>query len=185
MDTFFLVCAALGGAVLLLQLALGLFGLSHDADFHADAGAGETLNLLSARSVAAGLAFFGIAGLAILALGVWVWVALPVAIGVGISAAAVMALLMRMLGRFESDGTARIETSIGHAATVYLTIPGQKTGAGKVLLSLQNRTVECQAVTSLDELPTGTSVVVVDVIGPDTVEVAPAPELGGPLNVSS
>ena len=31
--------------------------------------------------------------------------------------------------------------------TVYLTIPGQKAGAGKVTLCLQNRSVEYQALT--------------------------------------
>ena len=47
---------------------------------------------------------------------------------------------------------------------------------GKVTLSLQNRTVEYQAMTSRQELPTGAKVVVVGVISPDTVEVLPATE---------
>ena len=66
-----------------------------------------------------------------------------------------------------------MDRAVGKGGTVYLPIPGQKAGTGKVLLNLQNRTVECQAITADKELPTGASVVVVAVISADTVEVAP------------
>jgi hypothetical protein len=42
-----------------------------------------------------------------------------------------------------------------------------------VTLRLQNRTVEYQALTPHDALPTGSKVVVTGVLGPDTVEVVP------------
>ena len=63
----------------------------------------------------------------------------------------------------------------GSTGTVYLAIPGERKGAGKVLLTLQNRTVEYQAVTSRGALPTGAPILVVDVVGPDTVDVVPDP----------
>jgi hypothetical protein len=53
-------------------------------------------------------------------------------------------------------------------------VPGQRAGVGKVTLKLQNRTVEYQALTPYQQLPTGSKVVVTAVLGPDTVEVAPA-----------
>ncbi|HEV3117654.1 MAG TPA: hypothetical protein VGY58_11405, partial [Gemmataceae bacterium] len=55
--------------------------------------------------------------------------------------------------------------------TVYVAIPGQKTGVGKVTLRLQNRTVEYQAVTPHQQLATGNKVVVTAVLSPDTLEV--------------
>ncbi len=82
---------------------------------------------------------------------------------------------MRTLHQLKSDGTVRIQRAVGQNGTVYLSIPGQRSGAGKVTLCLQNRTVECQAVTPYQPLPTGSKVVVTAVVGPDTVEVAPAP----------
>lgn len=188
MATFFLVCAVLGGTILVLQLLLGLAGLGADwldLDFGDPGHAGGSLDLLSARALAAGLAFFGIGGLAALSLGLGSLLALPAAAAVGVGAAAATAALMRAVRRLEDDGTVRLERAIGQPGTVYLRIPGHRAGAGKVLLTLQNRTVECQAVTSLDELPTGTPVIVVDVLGPETVEVAPAPTLGGLLNASA
>ena len=64
---------------------------------------------------------------------------------------------------------------MGKTGTVYLTIPGNRAGAGKVQLNLQNRTVEYQAVTSQEALPNGAKIVVTSVVSRDTVEVALAP----------
>ena len=85
-----------------------------------------------------------------------------------------VAELMRALRGLRSDGTVRVERSVGQRGTVYLTIPGGKAGAGKVTLTLQNRTMEYQAITADQELPTGAKIVVVSVVGPNTVEVAPS-----------
>jgi hypothetical protein len=82
---------------------------------------------------------------------------------------------MQSLAKLHSDGTVRIERALGAPATVYLTIPGQKSGAGKVQVKVQNRLVEYQAITSQQqELSTGANVVVVAVVNPGTVEVAQA-----------
>jgi hypothetical protein len=182
-ETFFLVCALLGGGVVLLQLLLGAVGLAGEAaDLDLGTDAKDALNLLSVRSLSAGLAFFGIAGLAALSAGLSLAAALPVALAAGAAGMIGVAALMRSLLRLQSDGTVRLENAVGQPATVYLKIPGERAGMGRVLLTVQNRTVECQAVTALEELPTGASVVVVDVIGPDTVEVAPTPDFGGILD---
>jgi hypothetical protein len=71
----------------------------------------------------------------------------------------------------------RVDGAIGLGAQVYVPIPGGRTAPGKVLMTLQNRTVELQAVTPDDALPTGASVTVVDVLGPDLVEVVRTPEV--------
>jgi hypothetical protein len=183
MGTLFLVCAILGGTLLVLQLVLGLVGMDGG---HGELGdGGEALNLLSARSLSAAIAFFGIGGLTAASLGAFPLLAALVGLATGSSAAVGTAALMRGLTRLEHDGTVHLEQALGEPGTVYLRIPGQRAGTGKVLLTVQNRTVECQAVTSLDELPTGAAIIVVDVLGPDTVEVAPAPTLGGLLDVPS
>ena len=178
MATFFLTCAALGGAILVLQLALGLLGLCHgdlpDAH-HGDGAASEGLALRSIRALSAGLAFFGLGGLAGMRLGFGWPVGLLAGVGAGAIAALGTAVLMRWFLRFESDGTVSIERAIGSTATVYLAIPGGRHGPGKVHLMLQNRTVECPAVTPDAAIPTGASVLVVDVEGSDTVVVVSNP----------
>lgn len=187
MSTVFLVCLLLGGAILVLQLVLGLLGLGHDlaglehdGDFHGD-HAGDALNLLSVRALSAGLAFFGLAGYGMMAAGWLAWLALPVALAAGFAAAALVAFTMRQLRKLEADGTVRLERAVGEPATVYLGIGADMAQPGKIQMTLQGRIVEFQAV-SRHALPTGAQVVVVDVVGPDTVEVAPSPPLGGPFD---
>jgi hypothetical protein len=180
MQTFFLMCALLGGGILLVQLILGVLGIAHhDVDLHHDAHAGhdasEGLNLLSVRALSAGLGFFGVGGMAGLATGLGLRAALPLGMVLGLAAMIGTAMVTRWMLRLEDDGSVLIDGAVGATGTVYLAIPGDRKGAGKVLLTLQNRTVEYQAVTSQDALPTGAPILVVDVVGPDTVDVVPDP----------
>ena len=185
MTTFFVACAVLGGGVLVVQLLLGLLGVidaGGDADVsghdHAGIhGAHEGLDLLSVRAISAGAAFFGLGGLAGLATPLGLIAAIPLALIAGVAAMVGTAVAMRWLLRFEDDGTVSIHGAVGATGTVYLTIPGDRKGAGKVMLTLQNRIVEYQAVTSAAPLPTGAPIMVVDIVGPDTVDVVADPTI--------
>jgi hypothetical protein len=196
-ETIYLSCAIAGGTLLVCQFVLGLVGFGdHDGaggdhDFHGagdhDAQAGHDahgdhdaqhswfVGVLTFRSVVAALTFFGLAGLAST---VNFRREPPESLAIALAAAAGalfgVAYLMRMLHRLKSDGTVRIDRAVGQSGTVYLSIPGEKAGVGKVTLNLQNRTVEYQALTPHQPLPTGSKVVVTAVLGPDTVEVVPA-----------
>jgi hypothetical protein len=86
---------------------------------------------------------------------------------------------MRLIIKLNLDGTVRIERSVGARGTVYLPIPAEKAGAGKVLVSVHHRTIEYKAITSQQLLPTGAKIVVVGVVAPDTVEVAPTNDSEG------
>jgi len=79
-----------------------------------------------------------------------------------VGAAAMVAVhgLMRGLYRLGTEGTVRIEQAVGKTGTVYLRIPGRKCGTGKVTVNVRNRTMEYEAVTSGEALPTGCKVVV-------------------------
>jgi hypothetical protein len=170
--------------VLVVQLLLGLIGVI-DAGGHGDVGGGhehgavhgasEGLNLLSVRALSAGVAFFGLGGLVGMATPLRLLAAIPLAIVGGIAALYGTAVAMRWMLGFEDDGTVSIDGAVGATGTVYLAIPGERRGAGKVTLTLQNRIVELQAVTSDAPLPTGAAIMVVDVVGPDTVHVVADP----------
>jgi hypothetical protein len=194
MTTFLLVCALVGGGVVVLQLVLGLLGLGHGdvphdvqiahvdhtaehaaQDAHDAHDAGHALHLTSLRALAAGLAFFGLTGYGLLRAGWSAGGAVGLALVAGAVAVVVVAVLLRLLLRFESDGAVQIENALWQPATVYVPIPGAKAGAGKVTLSLQGRLVEYQAVTSELALPTGAAVTVVDVVSSDTLEVVRTP----------
>src|SRR5438876_11660490 len=121
MDTVFLICAVLGGALIVCQLLAGLagFGGDHDTDHdtasdhdhdHAKDGghAGSWfLGLLSVRTVTAAVTFFGLGGKVALAAGADELPALGIALGSGAAALYIVAQLMRALSRLKADGTAR------------------------------------------------------------------------------
>jgi len=188
METVFLVCAAVGGTLLVCQFVLGLFGLGHH-DFghdHAfehdhDHGTHEDneswyVGILTFRALVAALTFFGLGGM--VASRQTEDTALPLGVAAlsGAAALFVVGWIMKLLLRLKADGTLRIDRAVGTTGTVYLSVPGNNSGAGKVTVKLQSRTVEYQAVTRQDALATGTPIQVVAVVGPDTVEVVPVPQ---------
>jgi len=197
MTQAFLVCAVIGGALLAFQLLLTLFGLAGDThvggghDFQVDhaaaghgehnavrAGTGWLVGFVTFRNLVAGLTFFGLVGLATSEAKWQPAMSAAAAAVAGVLAIAVVGLIMKSVYRLQDDGTVDIRAAVGQTGTVYVSIPGNKSGTGKVQIDVQNRTAEYQAVTFADPLTTGSKVVVVDVVGPDTLEVIPAPQYG-------
>lgn len=190
MTSLFMVCAVGGGVVFLCQLALTLIGVDghsdmdpsadvdviddmHIGDDYVDPGHGSSwfFGVLSLRSLVAALTFFGLGGLTADGYGLGTYTSLLMAVAWGAGAMLLVAWLMRMLMGLHSEGTINIQMAVGHNGTVYLSIPGARSGVGKVTVAFQGRTMEYEAVTAGDALPTGTQVVVKEIIGPRTVEV--------------
>src|SRR5262245_54191345 len=207
METTYLVCAIVGGTLIACQFLMTLLGLGgghdfvgHDGgghDFHMDAhheaghdsgheghdhGSSWFLGLLTFRTLTAAVAFFGLTGLMTVRANLEPLQSLALSVGAGAAALLLVGWLMRQLGRMNVDGTVRIDRAVGSKGTVYLTIPAGRAGVGKCHVSQQNRTVEYKAVTSLDSLATGAKIVVVAVIGPDTIEVALATDSERPIH---
>ena len=196
MDTVFLVCAVVGGTVLAIQFILTLIGLggeSFDVDGDAGADAGVDVDtgldadaadvahhgsewvfgVLSFRTVVAALTFFGLVGLTARAYKLpdhWV---LILATAAAIGAMYGVYWLMRAMWGLKEEGTVRIEGAVGRTATVYVPIPANRAGCGKIQINLQDRTMDYAAMTPGDALPTGAKVVVTEVITSDTLEVEP------------
>jgi membrane protein implicated in regulation of membrane protease activity len=186
MLTLYGVCAAIGVTILLLQILLMLMGVDGGGDVDVDAGFGDGADgssaffgVVSFRALVAALAFFGLGGLAGEFSGMGHYASLLLAIAAGGAAMLLMAWLMRSLHQLYAEGNVRIENALGRPAQVYLSIPGHRAGSGKVTVSIQSRTMEFAAVTSADELPTGSQVEVVGIVGRDTLEVAPAEHIEG------
>jgi hypothetical protein len=211
MTYVFIVCAATGGTILVIQFLLGLIGLGgemfdvdvpqdvgHDfggdfhgdtgGDFHGDHPGGDAhaaqsadqsdhhgsmhlFRILSFRTIVAALAFFGLAGLAAQSYGANDSTTLLVAVAAGAAAMAAVYWMMRGMQELRADGTVRVQRAVGQHGNVYLRVPPNRSGSGKIQFNLQNRTMEYLAVTAGPELPTGTKVVVVGVVNPTTLEV--------------
>jgi len=205
----FLVCASIGGAVLICQFVLALVGfgghgdvvdgLGHDiphdfnVDSHADGhdassadqelgqhGVGHgnlstwIFGVLSFKTVTEALAFFGLAGCAANAAQMGSAAQLTIALAAGAFAMYGVHWIMRSIYRLSEDHTIRIERAVGRQGTVYLTIPADRKGAGKVQLKVQNRLMDYVAVTDHDQpLLTGSRIRVTGVSGGSTLQVLP------------
>lgn len=199
METIYLICAAVGGTFIVCQFVMTLFGLGgghdmagdhgghdfgghdvghgHDAagDHHEVGHGNEStwfMGLLTIRTVTAGIAFFGLVGYIMeTRMNIEPIPAALVALAAGVAALVLVGYVMKGIGRLNVDGTIRINKALGCNGTVYIPIPTD--GAGKVQVSVLNRTVEYRA-TAKEALPTGAKITVVAIVGADTVEVAPA-----------
>ena len=165
-------------------------GASHGDvhDTHADHGSDAAshaqqhlstwlFGVISFRTLVAAVTFFGLGGMAAYSASLHPVNQLAIALACAISAMLLVHWLMMMLYRLGEDHTVRISRAVGHEGTVYIPIPGDNAGPGKVQLQLQGRVMEYGAVTaSQAKLSTGARVVVVGVVGGDTLEVAPVQE---------
>lgn len=190
MSAVLVVCAALGGSILVLQFILTLVGMGGEAldvnlpedldvsldDLHGAAhDALGLFKIISFRTVVAALAFFGLSGLAAQSAGGSTSTILLVAVAGGGAAMTAVYWMMRGLYELRADGSERIGRAVGRPGVVYLRVPGFNAGSGKVQINLQNRTVEFQAVTAGPELPTGANILVAGVVDPSTLEVCRDP----------
>ncbi len=131
--------------------------------------------MLSLRTISAAVTFFGLTGKAALAQGVHPVPTLLLALVAGYAALAGVFWLFKQVFRLQHAGNENVRLAVGLPATVYVPIPANRAGAGKVTFRLQNRIVEYQAVTDEgDRLATGEKVVVESVVSNDTVSVTRA-----------
>lgn len=194
----YLVCAVVGGTLLVLQTVLTAIGGGHgdadghlggdlahdvphgvgpDADAHGHAGhdgsEGLFVKWLSFRTIVACLTFFGLAGLAAQHAGVSDAAGLGIALVAGTAAIVAVALLMATLSRLQSGGNLDLRNAVGRVGKVYLRVPPKGEGHGKVSVEVQGRFAEVVAVSAGPSIPTGADVRVVALVSPETVEVAP------------
>lgn len=178
MDSIYLYCAAIGGALLVLQfvlLALGGSGDASDGPPTVDGSAHDALFLkyLSLQTVAAFATFFGLTGLATQNAGWSPAMATMAAILAGAIALLAVGKATAALLRLQSSGNLDLANAIGQEASVYLRIPAAGEGNGRVLVTVQGRKVEAKAVSQAAEFATGARVRVLARAADDLLVVGP------------
>ncbi len=145
-----------------------------DADSGPVGSSTSAFGRLSLRSVVAAIAFFGFGGMASLQSGIAPVPALLIGAAVGLAALFAVTEVMKFLYGLHHDGTVRVDEALGHGGTVYLPVPAERQGSGKVQIHMDDRVMEFEAVTpGSKRLITGAKIVVTEVLGPRLLEVAP------------
>jgi hypothetical protein len=92
----------------------------------------------------------------------------------------VLALLLKMALRLQSDGSMDIRNAVGATGTVYITVPANRRAKGKVMVKLQEQLRELEAVTEGgNDLKAGSMIQVVSIANDDTLIVAEAAKATG------
>ncbi|MFT4543314.1 MAG: hypothetical protein ACI835_005784 [Planctomycetota bacterium] len=179
MSKIYIACAVAGGSVILGQTGLNLFGLGDggadvDPDIDVDdLEGGVGLNFLSIRAMAGFLTFFGLVGWGGTS-SQWNPIAtIGAAFGAGSSVMLMVAMIMRFFKGMQSDGNIHPEGAVGDTAKVYLRIPAERSGKGKVTVNLQGRSMQFDALTAGPELPSGAECRILRMTTEGTFEVGP------------
>ena len=95
-----------------------------------------------------------------------------IAILVGIVLVAIVMLLFKWLTDMQQSGNINVfKSAVDCEGTVYLTIPGERAGEGKVQITINNAVREYAAVTDGPTLKTGQRIRVVEVVSANTLLV--------------
>lgn len=149
-------------------------GELHDGDAHPHPGdsASASLPILTLRGFVAFFSLFGWSGLLFCQVGFHWLLSLFLAVQIGVIGMVGVAFILREALRLQSDGTLDIRNAVGRSGTVYLTVPAEGVGFGKVNVVVQEQMRELEAVTDENiPIPTGSDIVVVGIVNGDTLVV--------------
>lgn len=164
--------------IFVIQTVMTFLGLGdHDADFDLDTSDGSfyadpSMNLLTFRNLVNFCLGFGwtavlmhekIQSNALLII---------VSVIVGILLVTVVMWIFKWLSGMQQTGNIDVHKSaVGCEGKVYLTIPGERKGEGKVQITINNAVREYDAVTDGETIPTGKAIKVTEVINDYTLLV--------------
>ncbi len=86
-----------------------------------------------------------------------------VAVAIGAAFVAVFFLIIRQVQRFGEDNSFDINNTLHQTGTVYIPIPENKSGTGKIQVSVKGSVHELTAITGSERIPTGTLIKVVKI----------------------
>ncbi|MBQ4065296.1 MAG: hypothetical protein IJD10_04290, partial [Clostridia bacterium] len=124
----------------------------------------DGLTVFSLRGIVAMLCIGGWSGIALLDTALHPVIAVVIAVLLGAAALIGIAYLLRALIRLQASGNILVEKAVGKTGKVYLTVPAQRKGSGKIHITVQETYTEFEAVTDDGEaIKTGESVTITSV----------------------
>lgn len=181
-EKVFWAIALIFSVLFLIQFVLSLIGLDFDTDADIEVGGDVSLGtdmdagftVLSVRSIIAFFTFFGWTGVLVLGSGGATWLAITLAFAAGVAAMLAVAYMMYQLYKLSESGTVNLRKAILKNGEVYIPIPANKNGQGKIHMKISGAIKELDAVTDGDALPTGTTIKVVEVLNNNILLVEPS-----------
>jgi hypothetical protein len=157
----------------LILLVLTIIGAETDtsADVTTDVDAsiadGDIIpfQFLSLKNIVAFFAVFGWSGIGFINAGLASWLVILLAFICGFLMMVLMATLFYLMSKLAESGTLKMKNAVGKLGEVYLVIPANRGGMGKVQLNVQGSLRTLDAITDdLEKIPTSSIIEVLDVI---------------------
>jgi len=124
----------------------------------------STFQFFTVRNFIAFFTVFGWTGITMSRAGAGPFVTVLVAVIAGVAIMFVVAFLFYFMMRLSESGNVKIQNAVGQTGKVYIPIPKEGKGYGKIHITFQGSYREMDAVTLDEELPTGTLVKVIDIM---------------------
>lgn len=162
--------ALIFSVLFVIQFILSLIGLDFDNDadadteVHTDHTLDADFTILSVRSIIAFFTFFGWGGVLVLNNGGSTLMATIFASISGFGAMFLVGYMMYWFSNLGEEGNVDVMDAIYTTGEVYLTIPSNGKGQGKIHLHLGGSLREMEAMTEGKSLPTGAKVRVIEVL---------------------
>ncbi len=167
--------AIIFSVLFLMQFILLLIGFEAGGgsiDHPGDVGVYEhEFSALSMRSIIAFFTFFGWTGVLAINNHLNVWISVLLAGIVGLAAMFIVAYMVYKFSQLEQSGTLNLYNALDQPGEVYLSIPSQGKGVGKVHLKVDGTIREVDAITEGDALKTGTSIKVIEIMNGNVLKV--------------
>jgi len=173
LELFFLICAFLGGVMLLVRVVLQLVGGNSDVDTDIDVGHADVVHadadvsfrLLTLQGLTAFFMMFGLVGFVLLRENMFGnALAIAGALIAGLASVWLIGKIFSSFKKLQSSGTLDNASAVGEEGTVYLTIHAG--GTGKVQVSVKGRLREFDAVSNMNkDIKTGSRIRVIDING--------------------
>ncbi len=133
----------------------GDVSVGHDAS----QGAGAPFQFFTVQGFVTFLCVFGWMTIVLRKGGMSPYASAGIGFLIGLASMFGVAKLFQASLKLQSNGTLNLTNAIGKSATVYIKIPGKAAAKGKVNLVVQERLIECDAITlGRSDIPTGSSV---------------------------
>lgn len=183
MQQMFWGCAIVASIVFIIQMVLTMLGMDgHDVDVDfdvADFGSADAdtmdlgggLSLFSIRNLINFFVGFGWAGISLHSLISNTFLLIVVSVLIGVAFVLMFFYIKKQTKKFEANGAFNIQNCAGKTASVYLRIPGNNEGKGKVQISINGASHEIDAITLGEAIPTGARVHIIEILDSQTLKV--------------
>jgi hypothetical protein len=131
---------------------------------HAVEDAAAPFKLLTIRNIIVFFTVFSWSGISTLKSGFNNITAFLLSFVLGAALASLLSSIFYLVSKLTSSGTLNLDNAVNCIGEVYLSIPANKKGTGKVMMSVQGSLRELDAFTEGEELSTGTKVIVTQII---------------------